>query len=237
MKFGVVSDTHLNSKYSSLDFLYTLYDRFEKEKVDFVVHCGDMTDGEGIAGNLTEVLHHGAEEVIDYVVKVYPKIDAKTYFISGRHDATYIKRERIDICAEIANKRKDLVYICTAEDLLQGIHQGDINIGNAGNTTIKLLHPLDRQPYASSYPVQKIVQSFGGGHKPQILIVGAYHKIEQLEPREVCAIQAGSTQYQTAWRLTHKLPSVLGGSLVDVQVNKNGSLKQTPTFTIIPFYE
>ena len=41
VKFGFISDTHLCSKHQQYQQLLTAYKVFNKEKVAFVVHCGD----------------------------------------------------------------------------------------------------------------------------------------------------------------------------------------------------
>jgi len=42
LKFGFVSDTHLCSKHQQITFLKTAYKIFDREKVQFVIHCGDL---------------------------------------------------------------------------------------------------------------------------------------------------------------------------------------------------
>ena len=46
------------------------------------------------------------------------------------------------------------------------------------NCSLELRHPWDGTAYALSYKIQKMVESMGGGEKPNILAVGHYHKSE-----------------------------------------------------------
>jgi len=83
--FGVVSDTHLCSIHEKLDELHTFYEICRKEKIQIVVHSGDLLCGWGIyRGQENEVKVFGADNQITYTVKNYPKIKGiTTYFIDG----------------------------------------------------------------------------------------------------------------------------------------------------------
>ena len=45
IKIGVLTDTHYGSMVSNPDWTYQAYEMFKKEKVEFVVHCGDVMEG------------------------------------------------------------------------------------------------------------------------------------------------------------------------------------------------
>lgn len=238
IKFGVISDTHINSQYSDWGILSTIYDKFEKEKVHAVFHCGDLTDGETVyPGQSDDLRCFGWEEVVKMVKKEYPKINGvKTYFITGKHDSNYLKREngQIDIGREINLVRDDLVYIS-----MQGgggkLWVGDIKLGK--NTLMKLVHPNMAAPYAISYPSQKMVDSIEGGKKPQILLLGGFHKYDWIPYRDIEVIQAGTTQHQTPYMLSKKWFGSLTGIIVEAELQENGELARRPTVSEIPFYD
>lgn len=56
-RFGVVSCTHLGSKYQQLTHLYTFYKYCKRKGVDTVLHCGDLIDGEKIYRGMEYELH------------------------------------------------------------------------------------------------------------------------------------------------------------------------------------
>ena len=90
-KFGVVSDTHLNSKEQQLTHLNRMYDLFAAEGVSDVYHAGDITAGEGMfTGQVYEIFNVGFDNQADYVIKHYPKREGiTTHFITGNHDLSY----------------------------------------------------------------------------------------------------------------------------------------------------
>jgi len=92
-KFGVVSDTHLNSKEQQLTHLNRMYDLFAAEGVSDVYHAGDITAGEGMfTGQVYEIFNVGFDNQADYVIKHYPKREGiTTHFITGNHDLSYYK--------------------------------------------------------------------------------------------------------------------------------------------------
>lgn len=76
--------------------------------------------------------------------------------------------------------------------------------------------------YATSYAVQKIVESYQGGEKPNILLVGHYHKAEYGYPREVHTVQCGATQDQTPFLRKLKIQSQIGGWTVEFEQDERG---------------
>ena len=189
VKFGLVGDTHLNSKYCRLDFLHALYDWFEKEKVDFAVQSGDIQDGEWMHAEQYLHLHaHGIDEIGKHVVRNYPRRkNIITFFEKGNHDYSIFKSSGHDICRHIARYRPDLVYVKEAaltrnlkgrtldeqiqywrrnvstideEPLTEEWWEGDIFIGRKNNCLLKIFHPGDGSTKAVSYKPQEIAEYF-----------------------------------------------------------------------------
>lgn len=83
----------------------------------------------------------------------------------------------------------------------------------------------------NSYAPQKIVESYQGGQKPTILLVGHYHKAEYGFPREVHVVQAAATQDQTPFLRKHKIQSHLGGWTISFVQSQEGLIHAfTPRF-------
>jgi biotin operon repressor len=135
IKMGIVSDTHLCSKYQQLTHLNTIYDIFARENIRRVLNIGDITEGINMRkGHEYELFIHGLDEQADYVIDKYPVRDGIiTDFITGNHDHTGIKSAGADIGKRIARERKDMKYL--------GLANARINI--TPKCIVELNHGLD----------------------------------------------------------------------------------------------
>ncbi len=210
-RFGVVSDNHLASKYARLDVLNSLYDIFEREGVSDVYNAGNMIDGECRFNTHDLLVRSGIEAQLEYLAEHYPQRKGiTTHYIAGDdHEGWYVQREGVDIGRMMQARfedagRTDMHYL--------GYLEADVKLkAPKGETWIRVMHPGGGSAYATSYTTQKIVESFQGGEKPHVLIVGHYHKMDFCIPREVFAIQAGCTQDQTPFMRKNKLQAHVGG--------------------------
>ena len=227
IKFGVVSDTHLCSKYQQLGMLNELYNRFIDEGITDIYNVGDITEGCKMRpGHEYELFKHGADEQVDYVVEVYPSHEGlTTHFILGNHDLSHIKNGGVDIGKAISQKRPDMKYL--------GALNATVHL--TPKCTLELNHPLDGASYAISYSIQKMMDCYGGDRKPSILLNGHHHKAMYMFYRNIHGIECGTTQGQTPWMLGKRLAAHLGGWIITIEVDASGTIKRfTPEF--IPFY-
>ena len=93
-----------------------------------------------------------------------------------------------------------------------------------------------KNSYAISYKPQKIIESFEGGKKPEILVIGHFHKIESLFYRGVNCIQAGTFQSQSEFMRVHALAAHKAGTILDVDMINDGTVTSFKTM-VVPFYE
>ena len=227
IRFGLMGDTQLGSKYAQLTYLHEYYDICEREGITDIYHTGDITEGLKMrAGHEYEVYTITADEMRDDVVKNYPKRKGiTTHFITGNHDASIYKHIGYDIGQAIANSRPDMNYL--------GKDCAVINL--TPNCTLELRHPWDGTAYALSYKMQKMIEAMESDSKPNILAVGHYHKAEYLFYRNVHALQTGCFQGQTPFTRGKGISVHIGGWIVTVRVDENGTIKSiAPEF--IPFY-
>lgn len=225
-KMGVVSDTHLSSKCQQLSHLIDIYDKFTADGVEFVIHSGDICDGNRVyKGHEFEVFNIGADEQIDYAVRKYPRANYNTYLIAGNHDLSYYTRDGIDICKRIAKERSDIQYL------------GQLGAYLRLNSDIQmyLLHPNGGMSYALSYRPQKIITGFLGGQKPKILIIGHFHQAEYLFERNIHTIQALSFQSQTSLLRRMGIMPKMGGWIVDFHI-EGTSIDRFKTELITYYY-
>lgn len=234
-RFGVCGDNHLGSKYERLDVLKALYDLYEKEEVEVVYNTGNWIDGEA-RFNKHDLKVHGIDNQINYFIENYPtKKKIKTYYITGDdHEGWYSQREGIDVGKYAQNKAKD----AGREDLIYlGHMEADVILPSKnGKTVIRVLHPGGGSAYAISYTSQKIVESYTGGEKPDVLLVGHYHKAEYCYVRGVHVVQTGTTEDQTPFMRKKRLAAHLGGWIIEISVDNTGAVTRFKQ-EWIPFYD
>lgn len=227
LRFGLMGDTQINSKYTQITHLHALYDVYAAEGIDMVYHTGDIDEGEDMRpGHKYECYTQGADDHVSEIVRVYPERHGMTtHFITGNHDHSLIKRAGMDIGRPIAYKRKDMIYL----------GQSSAIISLTDNCTLELRHPIDGTAYAISYKIQKMIEAMSGGEKPNILAVGHYHKSSYDPYRNVHAFQTGCLQAQTPWMRGKGIAAILGGWIVEIHVNDDGSISRIKQ-EFIPFY-
>lgn len=228
LKFAIMGDTQIGSKYTQLTYLHEFYDLCEKEGITDVYHTGDLTEGLKMrTGHEYELYTVSADDMRDDVVMNYPMRDGiTTHFITGNHDASIYKQVGYDIGQAIANLRPDMKYL--------GRDCAVINL--TPKCTLELRHPWDGTAYALSYKMQKMIEAMESDSKPNILAVGHYHKAEYIFYRNVHALQTGCFQGQTPFTRGKGISVHIGGWLVTIHVDDNGYIQRiAPEF--IPFYK
>ena len=227
IKFGLMGDTQMGSKYAQLTHLNAFYDICQTLGVKDVYHTGDISDGIKMRpGHEYELYAISADEMKDDIVKNYPKREGiTTHFITGNHDASLYKHVGYDIGNAIALERDDMEYLgrdCAIVKLTP-------------NCILELRHPWDGTAYAQSYKIQKMIESMEADSKPNILAVGHYHKVEYMFYRNVHAFQTGCFQSQTPFTRGKGISVHMGGWIIAVEVDKEGKIIRI-TQQFVPFY-
>lgn len=231
IKFGIVSDTHLCNKWQQLTFLNSLYDIFQHEGINTVYHAGDLSDGyyKTRPSHIYELIPGlaGADAQAEYIIDKYPRRKGiVTKFITGNHDDTHIMNGGVNIGKIIARQREDMIYL--------GMNNAKINL--TPNCILELNHPGDGAAYALSYTLQKLIDSMSGGDKPNILINGHHHKYMNLFYRNIHAFEAGTLEAQTPFMRAKKIAAHVGGIIVEVHVDKEGTVTRCKG-EFIPLYK
>lgn len=234
--FGVVTDNHLCNKHERLDVLNIAYETFEREGVTEVFNAGNWIEGEA-RFNKQELLVFGTDAQLDYWIDKYPsKKTITTYYVSGDdHEGWLAARECINIGSYAEMKaekagRQDLKYM--------GHVEADVKLLSAkGSAVMRVMHPGGGSAYALSYAPQKLVESFQGGEKPAVLIIGHYHKFDYCFPREVHVVSGGCTVDQTAFLRKNKIAAHVGFVLVKLKQDpKDGHITRL-SVEWNPFYD
>ena len=212
LHFGVVSDTHLGSKFERLDALEVMYTRFQEAGVRVVFHVGDLTDGSNVyRGQEFEQSVLGQEAQIQYAIDKYPKRSGiQTVVIGGNHDLKMYERSGADPLVQIARARKDVTYI----------GQYSARVRMADRVNMDMLHPMGNQAYAVSYKAQRAINAMNPEDLPNILVYGHYHNSLYLNYRGIEFIQAPcfkdpSLQFEKRLGLTTNI----GGWIIEGKTN------------------
>lgn len=185
---GVISDTHLGSKYclrdQLKDFVHTAYERGARE----ILHPGDVLDGDYKHGRF-ELTHHGLEDQTQDLFETMPQLPGLRYFfIEGNHDNTFTDR----VGASTGR------YI---QDYFQARGRHDWRcVGNRGafmrvrGAIYNLWHPRSGSSYALSYQLQKYIEKLSSSYKPQVVLAGHWHTSVCFYTRGIHAIACPTFQ-------------------------------------------
>jgi len=225
IKFGVLTDTHIGSIFFKEKLFFKAIEMFEKEKCKFITHSGDVTDGlSNRQGHVYELTHIGFNQQLEYAINLFSKVKIPIYSVDGNHDRYYIKSAGAIIVKEIAKQIKNFTF------LGHDIAEFTINQG----IKICLWHGEDGSSYATSYRLQKIVESLTGGSKPNMIIAGHTHKHNYSFERNVHILSAGACSLQSSYMKSKRLANHAGFWIVDLTVNKKSIVKCKVEW--FPFY-
>ena len=213
-KIGVMSDGHIGSIYSPRDWHFAAFKKFEEEKVDCILHCGDVVEGVKISRfgtQIWELSEIGYKAQKAAAIEVFSHCKQKIYCISGNHDFFFQEYAGADIVEDICAELPNMTYL--------GNNQADIMIDGA---VIRLFHGGDGSSYATSYRLQKLVESFTGGKKPNILLAGHVHKMCYIFERMIHAVSVPSLQMQTSFMQKKKLAAHTGFLIIEFDTNPMG---------------
>lgn len=237
-QFGILSDPHYGSKYARLDINEIAYNTFAKENITTVYMPGNILDGYLKRINHFDLLPgmQGYDAQVKYLIENYPQRDGiTTYFLTGDcHEGWWAKDIGLNVGEHIQLKaekegRNDLIWI--------GHMEVDIELKNIhGSSMMRMVHPGGGSSYAVSYKTQKLVESYQGGEKPHILIVGHFHKMLLQYTRNVWVIQAGTTQDQSSWMRKHSLQAHVGFWIIRFHQAKTGEVNRLQG-EFFPFFD
>ena len=176
---AAAGDFHFGSKYCMRaeirDFVAIAYLRGARE----VLVPGDILDGCYRHGRF-ELSHHGISDQADDAVATLPALPGLAYHcICGNHEQTFTENVGVEVGRFI-------------EDRFRAAGRSDIKFhGNSGaylrirGMVVDLWHPKGSAPYALTYVLQKRIESYSPGLKPDILLCGHLHKSARCTVRGV----------------------------------------------------
>ena len=226
--FGYFTDAHIgHSKFDPELFAY-MVKYFKMMKPDFILNAGDNLEGmSGRPGHVYELSHVGLAQQLKYAVSLYKQLsEFPHYGIDGNHDMWYFQ--------------KNDNGVIVGEELEKSVpnyhHLGQMEGHHTVNgIRIMLFHGNDGTAYATSYKLQKLIESFSGGMKPHIVLSGHYHKAMYMFSRGVHGVECGTLCGQTGFMRGKKIPAHMGFGFVRVYFNKRGVERFVHEF--VPWYE
>jgi hypothetical protein len=212
IKFAITGDTHVGSLYCAQDQFLAFLRAAQDFGASCVLHAGDILDGWKVyKGQEFELRDVGFEAQIERL-QFLAMPDIPLMFITGNHDQSFKHLAGVGVGRAIEG--------ATGWEYL-GDEQATVRLCNprAGmpDFTVGLYHLGGGTAYALSYKSQKLVESLEGGRKPNMAVLGHFHKAEFLPAyRNVAVLQAGSFQWQTPFMARMASPAHVGGWLVEV---------------------
>lgn len=222
IKFAVISDTHIGSKFEQRTNLNAFYDELQKRGIKYVYNAGDICDGSVHMhkGFENEQYARGFEEQAQNVIKNYPHREGiKTYFITGNHDNSFSKDNGADIGHRIGQERKDMFYLGPCECILNLTPKVTMGLYHRGKGVSKGL----------SLYGQNFVDGMDENDKPTISVFGHIHKTMFMKYKGTNIIYPASFQGRTPFMKSLGLTSEIGGYIVTLKLNDDGSLKSMIT--------
>jgi predicted phosphodiesterase len=225
-RFAVVSDTHNGHIKSKAHYWQKAMDLCGKEKVNFIFHTGDISDGmSGRPGHIYELEAIGASAQCDLSAERFSIAPVPIHGITGNHDAWAFKAVGFDFGKELQNRIPDkFVHLGAMEHTV-----------TVGGVKIMLWHGEDGASYALSYRVQKFAEGLSGGEKPHIILSGHAHKAIYFMYRNIACFEAATLCGQTQWMRGKKLAAHVGFWIVEVWPAPDGGIQRIrPEY--IPFF-
>jgi len=216
--FGAAGDLHAASKYTRWEVREDLYRQFIEAGAQCNFDTGNWIDGEA-RFNVYDIEEHGLDNQVRLLADRHPR-GLPTYAVWGDdHEGWYVQRDGIDVGRYAASVMQDAGH----EWYDLGFMEAHVTLRNANSgktTSMAVVHPGGGSAYATSYSVQKIVESYEGGEKPAVGLYGHYHKLMSGVVRNVFVVQTGTQEDQTPFMRKKRLEAHVGGALV--------TLKQDP---------
>jgi predicted phosphodiesterase len=221
IKIGVVSDTHFGSTFTAEQELHSFYELLKSKGVSKVLHIGDLTDGwyQSRATSIFEQTAVGFTNQLNYFVNHFPKIKGiTTYAITGNHDQTHFYNGGANIGELVARLRDDIIYL--------GHNHAYFKISD--KVKISLIHPVDGSSQALSYKIQQVIDR-NPQKKAEIMLIGHYHKTASVFYKGSWGYLVPSFQHKSSFMNDNNLVSDVGGMILTIKLNKDGSLQSLAT--------
>lgn len=213
---GLYSDTHKGSAYEAEEELASFYDLCRQRGVQHLYNAGDVNAGVGVYRGQIYELRRDCIQVSEQATRAardFITCGMPVSYVLGNHDLKALMTLGVDVGQHIdaIARAEGAPVTCLGHSTAR------VLIGKPPlQCVLDLLHPTGGTAYAISYRAQKVVESYGGGDKPHVVVIGHYHKAEELpQMRNVVAIQPGCFEWQTPFMKTKSIEAHVAGCIME----------------------
>lgn len=227
VKLGMITDTHIGSKFFNYRAFEESVQTFNREGVDAIYHAGDVIEGmSNRDGHIYELERVGTTAQIKMACELLSQYKQPLFFTTGNHDEW--------------SKVKANQGVLVGEQIAAGIKGSEFlgeytaNVRLHPKVNLRLTHE-GSTAYAISYSLQKRINALEGGTKPEIIFNGHLHKATYMFYRNIHAFEGGTFQNQTPFMAQKGSPAHVGYWVFDIAMDKDGVKELTSKF--FPHYK
>lgn len=230
VRYSVLACTHMGHINYRDDVWKDLLEQSADWGSEFIIHCGDVTEGmSGREGHIFELSHIGVTAQTDYAVEEWNKSELPIYFITATnsHDgwANNKGNQGYELGPDLERRVKKATFL--------GHDEADLELSNG--LVIRASHPGDGTAYAISYKLQKYAASMAPEDRPDIVHQGHYHKNMHMVYMGMHLMHDGCLEDQTIFMKKKQTPAMVGYRLCEATPKRG----DTPDFMskYVPFKE
>lgn len=227
----VASDIHVGSLYFLADQFKDHIHRGYDAGARVCLVPGDILDG-CYNHSRWEETHHGFQEQARECARVFPRLPGLRYIgITGNHDQTFESHSGLSVVEALPQVFRD----AKRDDFdLIGARGGFVRIGakTERGLLVEMWHPLKGPAYALSYKMQKHIEGYQVGQKPDVLLTGHWHQSCYFTQRGVHALSCGTFHggQSSFGKALGGAPSI-GGWTIRYAMTKEGTVRDfSPTW-------
>jgi predicted phosphodiesterase len=229
---GFCTDTHIGEESFYDDLWYAFAEEAKAEGATLIAHGGDVHEG---MSNRPDQVYHlrdvGFSAQMDHAERLFRATDLPIYMIDGNHDRWGVKSSGLFAVRDLA-KRFNKPDGSPGRVQFIGSDCGEVLING---TRWMLSHGEDGAAYATSYRPQKMAESFSGGDKPNVLLLGHDHKQGYFFERNIHIIDGGALSYQSAWMRATRKACHTGFWIIHARIRDGEIIRLAPIW--YPFYK
>lgn len=232
VRLGIISDTHWGSKFQQRTFVQQHARLMRREGCTAILVPGDITDGSSKMhpGFEYETWATGFDAQVRAAVEGFPDVGIPYYVIGGNHDASHYKAAGADVVKAVCDQRPDMHYLGPAQSSKN--FAGSIGYLQVGEALIQLCHPHLGGTRTRSYRLETWIENLSPP-KPNIVVMGNFHKMVEILYRGVWGLLVPSYQAQTSWMASKAIESIVGGAIIEFGTVTKGLAPELSTRWLI----
>jgi len=225
--FGLISDTHIGSKFYRPDILRHAAENFKRHNADFILNCGDSVEGmsnrPGHVFEVDPILGLGITKQADYMAeefKVFGDLNVYSIEAQGSHGGWAYKMGNTGL--EIGQYLQMMsMFEYDGKNFTANLREGggqykfigyDVADFEVNGVVIRLRHP-------EKLLIEEFVNRIMPGDKPHVAIQGHFHSAVGYSPhRNVHTVDAACMQTQTPFLARLGSVPVMGYWIIEITV-------------------